>query len=146
MNNKCKKNQDRIMKQLPLSEKELAHMVSCPECRDFAALSEAFGKLPAPEMEVPEYLDQIILRAAEEGVSGKRKPKLVVWKAALSAAAVFALAAGLLFYQIPVNTGSSQRSEIAEKAEGTFDDQIIALAMDVGSEANLFSETFDLII
>ena len=111
------------------------------------------------EKEVPAYLDEAVLKAATVPVS-KPRWKFIVWKVAVPAAAAFAIAAGLLFYQPlsvtgnkgqgigrqPIKKQNVEKTVVAKDDSGlteNFDEQIFAFALDIGSGMSSVSETLD---
>ena len=145
--NKCEQIQIRMLEGVSLSEEEKRHLEACPDCRSLAEFAERMENVPLPEQEIPGHIDAAILGYAENTVKPVRwKP--ILWKVAVPAAAAFAMFAGVVFYQPgkkmphPVKKAES----VAVSAQDHFDDQVIALAMDVGSEMDSFSETMDLLI
>ena len=151
--NICEQTKIRMLEGATLSAEEQAHLESCADCRSLAAFAERMEELPPMEKEVPAYLDEAVLKAASVPVS-KPRWKFIVWKVAAPAAAAFAIAAGLLFYQ-PL-TGTGNKSQIQKKKivktvvvkedsglTENFDEQIFVFALDVGTGMNSVSETLD---
>ena len=157
--NICEQTKIRMLESAALSVEEQAHLESCADCRSLAAFTERMEQLPPMEKEVPAYLDEAVLKAASVPVS-KPHWKFIVWKVAVPAAAAFAIAAGLLFYQ-PLSVSGNKRKVIVrqmiqEKKVGktvvakedtglteNFDEQIFAFALDVGTGMSSVSETLD---
>ena len=150
--NKCEQTQFRILEGVPLSPEEQAHLETCPECRRFAAFAGKAGRVVPAEKEIPAFLDAAVLDAARAAIP-KHNWTPVVWKVVLSAAAVFVLAAGILFVQPSgpsVADGGRARgsgaAEFALNQDRAFEDQLFALASDVGTGADCFTDTIDLVI
>ena len=152
--NICEQTKIKMLEDAVLSPEEQRHLGFCADCRMTAELVKRMGQLPSVEQDVPAYLDEAILSAASIPL---RKPvwKPVIWKIAVPMAAAFAFVAGLLFYQPEQNKNSASRiTEIAsvkkvpvrienEIYEESFDDKVFALAIDVGSKMDTFSESME---
>ena len=145
--NKCEQIQIRMLEGASLSEEEKCHLNACPDCRSLEEFASRMETVPFPEQEIPGHIDAAILGYAEAAVKPVRwKP--VFWKVAVPAAAAFAMFAGVVFYQpgkkIPHPV--KKADTVAVSTQDLFDDQVISLAMDVGSEMDSFTETMDLLI
>lgn len=151
--NRCEQIQNRILEGAMLSPEEKDHLNACPDCRTFAAFSARVERVPATEREIPAALDSAILGAARRKVVRKPAWRPVIWKVAFPAAAVFALAAGILFTQhpaqhpenIPAPTVAVTAISV-QAQERSFEEQILALASDVGTGADCFDDTMEFMI
>ena len=147
--NKCEQTQIRILEEVSLSAEEMKHLEVCPDCRNLAEFVKRMEHVPLPELDPPGHIDSAILEHAGQAVKQVRwKP--VIWKVALPAAAAFAMAAGALFYQ-PGEKAVPKIRDLAEiktvsVPDPSFDEQVFALAVDVASGMDTFSETMDLLI
>lgn len=145
--NRCEEIRSKVLIGASLSQEEKDHLAGCAECCVSAEFAARFEQLPGLEQTPPAYLDDLILQAARQ-----RKSFWIprVWKVVLPAAAAFALAAGVLFYQNgPATKPQAQSAAVAVQVpaqEISFEDQVFTLAMDVGSGVNTFSDTMDLVI
>ena len=164
--NICEQTKIRMLEGASLSAEEKKHLETCPDCRSLAAFAEKMEQLPALEQDVPAYLDAAVLQAASASVP-KPRWRPIIWKVAIPAAAAFALVSGVMFYQsgeakklenmgkvvvqkkLPVNKLNIAAEKNASKnvapvvADESFDDQVIALAIDVGTNLETFAEAID---
>ena len=163
--NICEKTQMKMLEGLALSAEDQQHLKSCPDCREFAAFAERMKQLPVMEQEVPAYLDEKILEAASEAVPKKHWTP-VIWKIAVPLAAAFAFVSGLMFYgtgekdivpsvakkisstgkKSAVTTVAAVKRDVKDETvleEELFDEQVFALAVDVGYKWDSVSESIE---
>ena len=141
--NKCEKVQFCVLNGSVLSSGEAEHLRTCAECRSYADFVKRINSVSIAENEIPDTLDELISRSARTNLNHPlRKSRHIILRFAASTAAVFAVAAGVLFYQY--NTTPSAGMTVIQ--ESSFDDEVFTLAMDVGSGMDSFYESIDILI
>lgn len=139
MTTQCQHVQESLLRDLPLTPQAQTHLDSCRACQRFAETMAVLPLLPETD-EPPAELDQQILAAAARRpvhqTVAQTKPKLLLWRPLLlAAAAMVVLAVGIWLIQQPDTTQpplqAGQPQPVENVDDPVSDDAMLAWDYDV---------------